>query len=350
MTYRFHVVALPHTQTTTDYLSCAYTQKVIKFCRMMKDLGNSVYLYGVQENEAPCDEFIPCFTKKEYTKDNYVTFPFNPKHPYWRAMNHNVSLEIGKRKQPREFLCVIAGLCQKSIADAHPDLMAVEYGIGYGGVFSKYRVFESYAWMHTVYGCLYGPDAHAIDGLFYDRVIPNAYDPTDFPLIEQKKDYLLYIGRLIDRKGVGIAVDVAKQANKRLIVAGSGTPPPGVEYRGVVGVAERAQLMGEASAVLVPTRYIEPFGGVAAEAMLCGTPVITTDWGAFTETVDHAATGYRCRMLRDFVWAANNTHRLDPVQIRNRALMKFAMENVGPQYNSYFNDLYTLWDKGWYTL
>ena len=47
---------------------------------------------------------------------------------------------------------------------------------------------------------------------------------------------------------------------------------------GSVGVKERANLLFNADAVIVPTTYIEPFGGVVIEAMLAGTPAITTDF------------------------------------------------------------------------
>jgi len=64
----FHVVSLPHTQTTAEYVSCAYTQKVIKFSKMMKDLGHTVYVYSSEENEAPCDEHFSIISKKEQKK------------------------------------------------------------------------------------------------------------------------------------------------------------------------------------------------------------------------------------------------------------------------------------------
>ncbi len=47
------------------------------------------------------------------------------------------------------------------------------------------------------------------------------------------------------------------------------------------GAEERLALLGNAKSVLMPTYYLEPFGGVHVEAQLCDTPVITTDWSAF---------------------------------------------------------------------
>ena len=59
--------------------------------------------------------------------------------------------EIKKRIQPKDFICIIGGLAQKPVSDAFPQNIAVEYGIGYSGVFSNYKVFESYAWKHAIY-------------------------------------------------------------------------------------------------------------------------------------------------------------------------------------------------------
>jgi hypothetical protein len=64
----FHVVALPHTHLTKAFSSCAYTAKVIGFCRMMKDRGHTVYLYAGEQNEAPCDELITCISEADRAK------------------------------------------------------------------------------------------------------------------------------------------------------------------------------------------------------------------------------------------------------------------------------------------
>jgi glycosyltransferase involved in cell wall biosynthesis len=256
--------------------------------------------------------------------------------------------EIAKRAEQKDFLCIIGGYAQKQIADALPHMMAVEFGVGYGGSFSQYRVFESYAWMHLCYGSAKGGDPHGVDGNWWDTVIPGYLDPDQFPFSAEKDDYYLFIGRLVDRKGYRIAADVCFDLGKKLIVAGQGTPPIGTEYVGVVDPVVRGKLMSRAKAVFVPTIYIEPFGNVNIEAQACGTPVITTDWGAFTETVVDGMTGFRCRTFGEFKRAALEVEKLDPYSIRDRAVSKYSLEAIGKRYEDYFTRLLHLWDDGWY--
>ena len=349
---RFHVCARPHTHTTKEYLTCAYTAKVINFCRMMKDRGHTVFLYGGEQNEAPCDEHIVVVSEAERAAHvgdkHYTEAPFDWTMPFWKKANGNIIEGIKTRAQQQDFICVIAGVAQQPIALALPHMMTVEFGIGYGGVFSKYRVFESYAWMHMVYGAQSGGNPHVSDGHWWDEVIPGYLDPDMFPFSAEKDDYYLYIGRLIDRKGYNIAVDACKVLGKRLVVCGPGKPPEGVDYRGVVGPEERGQIMSRAKAVFVPTQYVEPFANVHVEAMACGTPVITTDWGVFTETVVNGFNGFRCRMMREFVEAAQHVHRLDPYAIRKHAVGMYGLSAVGERYEEYFKRLLTLWGDGWY--
>lgn len=352
---RFHVVSLPHTQTTHEFDHCAYTGKVRKFCDMMTKAGHEVFLYGSEENEANVTEFVTVITKQkqqeffgdnDHTK-NFFNLTWSPADAHWQYMNKNAIAEIGKRVQQKDFICIIAGLCQKQIADAFPAHMAVEYGIGYTGTFSKYRVFESYAQMHFVHG-LQNDD----NGNFYDTVIPNYYDPAEFPFAEDRDKYFLFIGRLIDRKGYKIAQEVCEKLGKRLIVAGQGEFSGYGEYVGVVDTKRRGELMSKAQAVFVPTTYIEPFGGVHAEANLCGTPVITTNFGVFTETVEMGKNGWRCDVFKDFlnavVWA-ESLSKAQRKQIRTNAQARFSMDSVAKDYIAYFERLLDLWGDGWYS-
>jgi len=229
----------------------------------------------------------------------------------------------------------------------------VEPGIGYEGVFARYRAFESYAWMHFIYG-LTGQH----NGSWYDAVIPNYFDPADFPFRATKKDYALFIGRLVNRKGVDVAVQVTRDLGIPLIIAGQGSlrnpaegldiSEPHVTHVGAVGPAQRAALIGGARMAFAPTYYIEPFGGVAVEAQLCGTPVLTTDWGAFSETVVHGVTGYRCRTFHDFLWAADNIDSIDPAACRQWAINNYSMARVKWMFQEYFMKIADIGRQGWY--
>lgn len=342
---RFHLPALPGQPTLAANSSCAYTQKIRRFAGMMVDRGHDVFLYGDGDNDARCTEYVPCYGEAQ-------PIPFTPED--WLPFNYAAGCEIARRLQDEEdFILLIAGRCQEMLANGSN--RAVEFGIGYGGSFADFRVFESYAWMHSTYAAQGGTDPHALDGNAYHAVIPNYFDVEDFPYdSDGKGDYLLYVGRLIERKGVEVAVNVARATGIPLFLAGEGDYRPGadesnIEYIGPVGPCERADLMGKARCLLAPTQYIEPFGGVVVEAALCGTPAITTDWGAFPETVVHGETGWRCRRLGEFIWAAEHARDLERAACRIRAKRLYSTEAIAPRYEAYFEHLATLNGRGgWY--
>ena len=359
MGYRFHLLGLAHLPTNKNFRQCAYTMKVVKLASMLKKSGHTVFFYGCEGSEVECDEFIPVLTEAARVKCygeydmNKEFFKHDGKDAAHTEFNVNAAIEIRKRMYPTDFLLITMGNYQKPIADALQLHKTVESGIGYSGIFAKFRVFESYGWMQYMYGL-----TKQEDGSWYDAVIPNYYDPRDFPQGKQDGDYFLFVGRLIFRKGLDIAVQVTKRLGKKLIVAGQGSlqnpqerlniTDPHVEHVGCVGPERRAVLMGGAIATFVPTYYIEPFGGVAVESQLTGTPVLTSDWGVFPETCDHGVTGYRCRTMDDFLFGARNVASLDHSYIRQRAISNYGMEKVRKMYDEYWMKLADIDKKGWY--
>jgi len=356
---RFHLLGLAHIETNKQNSSCAYTQKIVKLAKMIKNYGHTVYFYGVEGSDVCCDQFFEVSTQEvlKHTYGDYDRstnfFKHNPNDMAHQIFNQNAIKAILENKEERDVLLCTMGNYQKPIADA-VNLLTIEPGIGYTGVFSANRVFESYAWMHYIYGLL-----KIENGVWYDAVIPNYFDPADFPYQPNKQDYLLYFGRIISRKGVQVASEVAKATGNQLILVGQGSLDNPVEglnlsgekhiiYKPAVGPEERAELLGNAKAVLMPTYYLEPFGGVNVEAQLCGTPVITTDWGAFPETVLHGVTGYRCRTFEEFCWAVNNIHKIKPANCRKWAEKNYSMKRIGKMYEEYFQRIYNLFDQGWY--
>lgn len=347
---RFHVVGLPHTQTTLEYTSCAFTEKVRRFCKMMTGLGHEVYLYAGEFNEAPVTRHIVCITEQERSEavgdTHYTNASFDTSKPHWRTFINNAIAGIKDNAQEKDFLCFIGGRAHQEIANAFPGHISVEFGIGYGATFAKYRVWESYVWMHANYAGFTDPTG--VDGHFYDEVIPGYFEPEQFIYKETKEDYYLYLGRMIDRKGIQVASQVCKEMGKQLVLAGPGTPPEYGEYVGIVGPEQRAELMANATALLAPTLYLEPFGNIVPEAHFSGTPTITTDWGAFVETNIHGVTGYRCRMFNEFCQALEDVKVLDPATIRQKAMERYSLDVIAQKYDKYFHRLSTLWNKGWY--
>jgi glycosyltransferase involved in cell wall biosynthesis len=358
----FHLLALPNAQTTKAYDLCGFTQMTIKFARLLKELGHHVTLYASEENDAPCDELVTVITKEETetllaTTENAQGMPdptpYQYAHieawsPIWQLANSRMILEIGKRKQPRDILATIGGASQAPVAKRHPDLLCIEYSIGYISSFADHRVFESEAWRHLTYGA-----QGFIDGRFFDTVIPCFYDPAEFPFRAKKEPFAVYCGRLVRRKGVEIACRAAQAAGVPLYVIGHGKEVEathGADYLGALPAAERNAWLSRATAVFTPTTYIEPFNQVAIEAQLCGTPVISTDFGGFTETVEQGKTGFRCSYLGEFVQALQAAPSLDPAYIRRRAIAKYSLEAVAPQYQAYFERVQLKWGAGWDTL
>jgi len=128
--------------------------------------------------------------------------------------------------------------------------------------------------MNYTYGGEHGKAC--INGHYYDRVIPNYFDAKDFPFRAEKEGWFFYIGRMISRKGVWTAIRATEAIGAKLVLAGQTSPeinvkelPSHCEFIGYVEPEQRADLMGRAKAVFVPTLYLEAFGGVNAESQLC---------------------------------------------------------------------------------
>jgi len=358
---RFHVLGLPHTISSKEFVACAYTQKVVKFAKMMTERGHTVYHYGHEDSDLICTEHVPVLTngdwKIAYGDHDYKKkfFKFDTNDYAYQTFYRNAIREVGLRKQPNDIILPFWGAGTRPICDAHPDLITIEPGIGYaGGHWAKYKIFESYAIYHAYYGL---DSVGTCKQSFYDAVIPNYFDPDDFTFSEKKEDYYLFLGRVYSGKGVDIAVQVTEKIGAKLIIAGQNSlkemgyneTPAHVTEIGYADVETRKKLMAGAKGAFVASLYNEPFGGVQIECLFSGTPTITTDWGAFSENNIHGVTGYRCRTFEEFVYAARNVDKIKPQDCRDWALRNFSLEKVAKMYEEFFQGVLNIHGKqGWY--
>ena len=357
---RFHVLGLPHTVTSKEYVACAYTQKALKFCKMMRARGHYIIHYGHEDSVVDCDEHVTVVTNKDLEiaygnhdwHNNFFKFDIND-HAYQTFYTNGIR-EVASRKQKNDFILPFWGAGTKPVCDAHPDLITVEPGIGYAeSHWARWRIYESHAMMNSVNG-INGVQYCNMD--WYHTVIPNYFDLDDFEYCEDKEDYFLYLGRIYKGKGVDIAVQMTEALGKKLILAGQGSllemgyqkTPDHVELVGYADTEKRKKLMSKAKALIIGSGYCEPFGGVQIEAMLSGTPVISPDWGAFAEYNIHGYTGYRCRTFADFVEAGKQVNKLNPKDCRIWG-ENFSLEKVAEMYEKYFQDVLNVYEgQGWY--
>lgn len=257
-----------------------------------------------------------------------------------KKFNELAGEEIRKRANKNDIIVCFFGVDNKIACDMNPDCRVVEPSIGYraNGIFAPYRVFTSYANMHM----FYGERGMLMCPSWYDDVIGNPFTVSEFEYSEKKEDYFLVLGRVCDEKGIHLAIQSTEKMGKRLIIAGPGsleplgynTVPSHVEMVGTVDAEQRKHLLKNAKAVLGLTHYVEPFGNMIIEANLSGTPVITTDWGAFPEIVLEGQTGYRVRDFKSILSAIENIHKISSFDCREWGL-NFSDEEIHAQHRKY---------------
>jgi len=168
---------------------------------------------------------------------------------------------------------------------------------------------------------------------------------------------LVFLSRVEDMKGPDLAIKMAREAGRRLIIAGNHAdhgpqaaffknkvqPLLGgdVEYIGAVDDHQKNELLGQAAAMLVPIQWHEPFGIVFVEAMACGTPVITSPRGALPEIVETGTHGFLVESHDQGVQAISQLNSIDRAQCRQRVERHFSMQAMVPQYIDLYQSMLT---------
>ncbi len=378
-----HMPAVFHTVCTKEYTHCAFTQKVLRFPKMVQPFGHNVIEYGVEGSESEASEHVDLLTRDAHQKlltplgaNEHMGSQAKIGSEVWKAFDSKLRMELQRRVKRYDIIAHPFGRSHMDLVRLFPEQFHVETGIGYPDEpFGAFRIWESEAWRHWHWGHWEGK-CQKNDNRLFSWVIPNYFDVEDWPAkINPSPDpYVLFMGRFIPLKGVHTIRQIAeawysgqgpngtsvKRPSLRFVFAGVGDweeylkqVPESLhfafEYRGPVIGKDRADLVGDALCMLMPTNFIEPFGGSGVEAMLTGTPLIASDFGAFTETVIHGKTGYRCKTLGDWVQAIDNVHagKISRAYTAMTARKRYSLETCGPMYDQAFQQITSLYGPGW---
>ena len=188
----------------------------------------------------------------------------------------------------------------------------------------------------------------------YAGTVHNGIDVSSYKFRADKERALVYIGRATPDKGPTEAIRIARRAGYPLLMLlKRGEAPERAYFESEVEPMlgsdvelyendtheEKNELLGRACAMVFPIRWPEPFGLVMIEAMACGTPVITTNWGAAPELVDDGVTGFRRDGEDDLVEAISHIDSLDPVACRRRVEDRFSGEAMVHGYETLFREI-----------
>jgi glycosyltransferase involved in cell wall biosynthesis len=183
------------------------------------------------------------------------------------------------------------------------------------------------------------------------HVIPNFVDPGKYTFVSRvpADAPLVFLSRIESNKGPDLAIAISRACGRRLILAGNRASDgpqreywdreiaphldrDRIEWIGEIDDVRKNDLLGQAAALLVPIQWDEPFGIVFAEALACGTPVLTCRRGALPEIIEPGVTGLFLATRDEGVVAVGRINELDRGECRSVAEKRFSVGVCGAKY------------------
>jgi glycosyltransferase involved in cell wall biosynthesis len=180
--------------------------------------------------------------------------------------------------------------------------------------------------------------------LNYLATIHHGIDLDQFTFNPAPGDYLLFFGRIHADKGTYEAIQIAKRCKKKLIIAGiiqdeayfeNKVKPfinDDITYVGSADPVKRDKLIGNASALLHPIYFAEPFGLSVVESFACGTPVVAFDRGSMPELIVDGKNGFLVSTIDEAVSAVKNITHINRAFCRKDAEQRFSSKRMVQDY------------------
>jgi glycosyltransferase involved in cell wall biosynthesis len=216
--------------------------------------------------------------------------------------------------------------------------------------FSDRRILPAYAAARSSFVSI--SNADRVPELDYCATVYHGIDLNVLPFSPAGGDDLVILGRIHPDKGTAEAIDIARRAGRRLLIAGivqdhgyfteqvkPRIDDDQVRYLGSIGPAQRAEVLGSAAALLHPIAFAEPFGLSVVEAMATGTPVIAYPRGSMPEVIDEGVTGFLVADTAQAAAAVEAASRLDRTGVRRVAERRFSAARMVADYLAIYGEL-----------
>ena len=182
----------------------------------------------------------------------------------------------------------------------------------------------------------------------------NAIPAGEYPFETDKDDFVLFLGRISPEKGPDLAIEAARAAGRRIVVAAKCNEPaehayfeqrvrpllgPDAEWYGHATTEEKKKLLARASALVFPIQWDEPFGIVMVEAMACGTPVIAWRCGSVPEVMADGVTGFVVEGVDEAAAAVARVGALDRRKCRAVFEERFSARRMARDYLAVYRRL-----------
>jgi glycosyltransferase involved in cell wall biosynthesis len=167
-------------------------------------------------------------------------------------------------------------------------------------------------------------------------------------------NYLAFLGRVSPEKGLDEAIEIACRSGMQLKIAAKIDQADAeyfknrikpllnyglVEFIGEIGHDRKNDFLGNASALLFPIRWPEPFGIVMIESLACGTPVIAYPYGSVPEILENGVTGFIVADAEGAVAAVKDLKAISRQSCRKHFERHFSAERMAAEYLAIYQRL-----------
>jgi len=171
----------------------------------------------------------------------------------------------------------------------------------------------------------------------------NGLDPDEYLFETKKLPYLTFLAKASWAvKNVKGAVRVARATQRELYIMGGNrwllNGRRGIHWEGMVDGQVKAQRLSQSAGLIFPVLWNEPFGIAVIEALVSGTPVISTPFGSLSELV-HPEVGRICLSYSEMEEAVGQLQSIKPEHCRDWALSKFHYRKMAEKYVGYYEKL-----------